>query len=176
MKKKVLLINVSLFVLFAACICIFIFVIIPQGVAAEEKADYGFIRLPNRYCIVKISANNNYLGRAQTVTVSGAQQTAIMGVVDFDINAIAWNSRYVLYHISNHANTAHRWPDSKRFQILDTVNGNITTYRSLVDAKTGLKKYSADSLKLKSIEDYFPETKGSSHALTLRLARHTNFI
>jgi hypothetical protein len=164
-KKKGLIISISVILLLIIAFCIFVFVVIPKGVAEQEKADYGYIRLPNSYCITKISANNRYLGR--NVTDSKTEENSDEGIVDFDINAIAWNDRYVFYHISNQKNVSQEWPDSKRFQILDTKTGKISTYLTLDEANQALAKLGVGTLNLRSVDDFFPETKGTSHPFTL---------
>jgi hypothetical protein len=168
-KKKGLIISISVILLLIIAFYAFIFIVLPKGLAEHEKEDYGFIRLPNNYCVTKISANDSRLGLAKDNDV-------IDSIVNFDINAIAWNDRYVFYHISNtyvmypipnQNKLAEKWPGSKRFQILDTKAGKISTYLTLDEANQALAKLGVGTLNLRSVDDFFPETKGTSHPFTL---------
>jgi fumarate reductase subunit D len=131
-------------------------VILPLGAIKGEELDEGHIRLPNNYQILMISAVNRYL-------LHGDQSA-----VEHDVDALAWNTRYVFYHLSNQKDLQSKMPDKERFGILDTETGKIDTYKTLKEAQQALNKLGTDSLELKSVMDFFPETKGSApHKFTL---------
>lgn len=132
--------------------------------AMSKQRDDGFIRLPNNYNISKISAVDRVLCRQSTNPNTSMSENLI--IVDFDIDAISFNDRYVFYHITNKQNLHREMPGSRRFGILDTQTGTVNDYETLDEAKTALKTLGAD-LELQSVKDFFPETKGVQHPFTL---------
>ena len=156
------IVAISLFL----CGYLLLHVVLPLGAIKEEELDYGNIRLPNSYLVEKISATTRYL--SHTVKIADENISNNQIVVDYDIDALAWNTRYVFYHLSNKKNLNSKMPDKGRFGILDTQTGTIDTYETLSEAKQVLSKLGAGTLELKSVADFFPETKGSApHKFTL---------
>jgi hypothetical protein len=141
-------------------------VVVPIGAIKEEELDYGNIRLPNSYLVEKISATTRFL--SHTVKIADENISNNQIVVDYDIDALAWNTRYVFYHLSNKENLQSEMPGKERFGILDTETGKIDTYETLSEAQQALSKLGAGTLELKCVADFFPETKGSApHKFTL---------
>ncbi|QSZ27669.1 hypothetical protein ACETAC_01835 [Aceticella autotrophica] len=175
-RKNIFIIWGSVAALLIICYCVLIFIILPRGFIEMEKEGYGHIKLPNKYEIGRISATYRVLSRNETGSGGEIIKDSKTGeYIDFDINAIAWNDRYVFFHINNKAvsrvdSKGHDYevmPGPKRFGILDTKTGEVNTYLTLEEAQQALVELGAGTLKLKSVEDFFPETSGETHPFEL---------
>ncbi len=139
------------------CLCFFLsFHLALKGFDEWHAQDYGHIRLPNSYEIAKLSAERRVL--CHDGVDSAGSEVSDGVVVDRDIDAVAWNQRYVFLHVSDRESAT----GSGHYQILDTQTGGIDAYRTLDDAKPALRKLNAENLELKYTFDLFPETKTSS--------------
>lgn len=151
------LLKITLIVAASLCLCFFLFFHLAlKGFDEWHAQDYGHIRLPNNYEIAKLSAERRVL--CHDGVDSAGSEVSDGVVVDWDIDAVAWNQRYVFLHVSDREGAT----GSGHYQILDTQTGGIDAYRTLDDAKPALRKLNAENLELKYTFDLFPETKTSS--------------
>lgn len=150
-------VKITLIVVVSLCLCFFLFFhLVLEGFDEWHAQDYGHIRLPNSYEIAKLSAEKRVLCHD---SVDSAGSEASDGViVDRDIDAVAWNQRYVFLHISD----CESVKDGGHYKIFDTRTGKISAYRTISDARLALQKLHAENLELKYTFDLFPETKVSS--------------
>ncbi|QSZ27674.1 hypothetical protein ACETAC_01860 [Aceticella autotrophica] len=161
---------IVLYVIGVICFCLlFRFVLMP-GYEYQEKAGYGTIKLPNKYGIFKLDPAGTYRFIASEET-GGIKDSKTGEHIDGDIDAVAWNDRYVFFHISSKkvwevnkdGISYYKPPPLKRFGILDTKTGEVNTYLTLEEAQQALVELGAGTLKLRSVEDFFPETSGETH-------------
>ena len=148
-------VKILIIILGSLCLSFFIFLHLAiEGFKEWSARDYGHIRLPNNYEITALSAKKRVLDHDYVDSEGSRYSDGI--VVDSDIDAVAWNERYVFFHISGRENV------TEHYQVLDTQTKELSAFKTMAEAKLALKKLHADSLELKYTFDFFPETRASS--------------
>lgn len=147
----------AIIIIGALCLCLFLlFQLVLRGYDEWHAKDYGHIRLRNNYELAKLNTEKHVLCHNREDSAGSELSDGV--IIDRDIDAIAWDERYVFFHISDRQSEM----ENEHYQILDTQTGDLSAYRTMSEAELALQKLHVGNLVLKYTIDFFPETKTSS--------------